>query len=313
MPEEIGVSIVIPVYGSRDSLGPLCSRLMSTLQPLFRNDFEIIFINDGCPQGSWGEIIHLCEKYSEVKGINLSKNYGQHNAITAGLDFCNGDWTVVMDCDLQDLPEEIPKLYFKALEGFDAVLGQRVLRRDSALKKLSSSFFYSIFSWFSGLSSDNRVANFGIYSRKVINGIKIYREQHRYFPILLQLSGFKKTSIPVNHGSRHSGETSYSLKKLISLALNTIIANSNTPLLAAIYIGFMISLTTMLYSLWLFYRYFAYGVEVQGWTSLMVSILFINGLLFSFIGVLGIYIGNIFNEVKSRPLYLISETKNVNH
>lgn len=303
------ISVVIPVYGAKDSLPFLYQRLKSVLSQLTEK-YEIIFVNDACPQNSWDIIVQLSKQDPQVKGINLSRNFGQHYAITAGLDHVQGKWVVVMDCDLQDQPEEIINLYNKAQEGFDVVLGKRLERKDHVLKRFSSKLFYSILGYFTDLEYDGTIANFGIYSYRVIQSVNLYREHSRAFPLFVHIVGFKSTSIPIIHAKRESGTSSYSLSKLINLAIDSIVTHSNKPLRISIKFGSLISLLSIGYAIWLIVRNLVFGVPIPGWTSLMVSLFFMFGILFAVLGVLGLYIGKIFDETKGRPLYLIQETIN---
>ena len=310
MPDSVKISVVSPVYGCRECLADLCARLTATLAPL-GGDFEIILVNDACPQGSWETIQALARQDARVKGINLSRNFGQHYAITAGLDHASGDWVVVMDCDLQDKPEEIAKLYAKAREGYDIVFGQRLERQDSFFKKLSSRMFYWVLEYFTDTEHDKTIANFGIFSRQVIETVNRYREQNRSFPLFVKIAGFRRTQVPVAHDDRLYGKSSYNFSKLINLAIDSIVAHSNKPLRLFIQFGFFIALGSMLYAFWLVLSYFLYGDIAEGWTSLMVSMFFMFGLLFGILGILGLYIGKIFDEVKGRPLYIIAEAVNL--
>ncbi|MGJ0334382.1 glycosyltransferase family 2 protein [Aliarcobacter cryaerophilus] len=301
------ISIVTPVYGCCKSLNNLYERLNKTLSTI-TNDFEIIMVNDSSPDNAWETIKELAKKDSRVKGINLSRNFGQHKAITAGLDYANGDWVVVMDCDLQDQPEEILKLYNKALEGYDIVFGRRVERQDSFFKKLSSKVFFKVYDYFTESKTDNSIANFSIISKKVVEEMIKLREQNRSYPLFVNWLGFKRTNIDIVHSKREEGKSSYTLKKLIDLAIDGIVAQSNKPLKLSIKFGFIISFVSLLYTTWLILRYFIFSIPVEGWTSMMVSFYFIGGLLFANMGFLGLYIGKIFDETKNRPIYVVSET-----
>ena len=298
------ISIVTPVYGCSTCLEKLYERLIKTLIQI-TEDFEIIMVNDASPDNAWEIIKELAQKDSRVKGINFSRNFGQHRAITAGLDYAGGDWVVVMDCDLQDQPEEILKLYTKAQEGFDIVFGKRMNRQDGFFKKLSSKVFYKIYDYLTDTKTDNSVANFSIISNKVLQSIKMYKEQNRMYTHFINLLGFKKVAINIEHAKREIGQSSYTFKKLINLAIDGIVAQSNKPLKIAIKFGFLLSLMTILYAIWLCIRYMYSGVTVEGWTSVMVSIYFIGGLIFMNLGFIGLYIGKIFDETKGRPLYII--------
>jgi len=305
----VKISVVSPVYGCRACLAELCARLAATCAAM-GVDHEIILVNDACPQGSWETIQALAREDARIKGINLSRNFGQHYAITAGLDRASGDWVVVLDCDLQDRPEEIVKLYAKAREGYDIVFGQRVERQDSFLKKLGSRLFYWVLEYFTDTEHDKTIANFGIFSRQVIETVCRFREQNRSFPLFVKVAGFRRTQIPVQHDDRLYGKSSYNLSRLVNLAIDSIVAHSNKPLRLFIQLGFFIATGSLVYAGWLIFSYFYYGDKAEGWTSLMVSSFFLFGLLFGILGILGLYIGKIFDEVKGRPLYIVRETVN---
>ncbi len=308
--KRVSISVVTPVYGCVASLPKLYERLVKTLSQI-SDDFEIIMVDDSSPDGAWEVIKSLTQKDSRVKGIKLSRNFGQHRAIRAGLDFVKGDWVVVMDCDLQDKPEEIIKLYRKAQEGFDVVWGARVKRQDKFLKKLGSKLFHKVFNYFTEQDKDESIANFSIVSKKVIDSINRMREQNFNFPLFVNWAGFRVTQIEIEHLAREEGKSSYTLSKLINMAIDNIVAQSNKPLRLSIKYGFLISIISMLFGFFLIGRYFVTGVPVQGWTSVMVSIYFIGGLLFANLGLLGLYIGKIFDETKSRPLYVVEEIVNL--
>lgn len=308
--ESVTISVVSPIYGCKECLFELYDRLVKTLSQITEN-FEIILVNDACPQASWERIVMLCAKDPRVKGINLSRNFGQHYAITAGLDHAKGDWVVVMDCDLQDRPEEIIKLYNKALDGYDIVFGRRAQRKDSFIKRFGSIAFNRVLEYFTETKHDNSIANFGIYAHKVVETINRYREHSRDFLLFAQMVGFKKVEIDIEHAPRAHGESSYNFAKLFRLATDSIISHSNKPLRLSIQLGFFIALSSLVYAGWLVIRYFFYHTPAEGWTSLMVSMFFMFGLLFAIIGITGLYIGKIFDEVKRRPLYVIQETINL--
>ena len=303
----LGLAVVSPVYGCSTTLPSLCQRLetvLSTISP----EYEIILVNDGSPDGAWDVIVELARRNPRVKGINLSRNFGQHYAITAGLDFANADWVVVMDCDLQDLPEEIPKLYQKAHEGFDLVVGRRAERKDSFFKKLGSQLFYRVFSYLTESHVDHRIGNFGIYSRRVIQSVQRFREQNRSFGLFALWVGFRRAEIDILHASRPDGRSTYNLRNSFALAMDSIIAHSNKVLHLAVKLGLAMSLLSIAYATWIVARYFLWGTPVLGWTSLIVSVYFTAGLTIGTVGVVGLYVGKIFDQVKERPLYIVAST-----
>ncbi len=306
----ICMSIVSPVYKGEKMIKELCSRIISNVQAL-TNDFEIILVNDASPDESWSIIEAICKQNKQVKGINLSRNFGQHNAITAGLAYAKGDWVVVMDCDLQDRPEEIPNLYKKAKQGYDIVLAQRIERQDNFFKRLSSVCFYYIFSYLTETKMDKTVANFGIYSNNVIKAILAMNDSIRYFPAMVQWAGFEKTYLPVKHNYREEGTSGYNLKKLLRLALNNILAFSDKPLRITVKFGFYISVSSVLIACFYFVKYWLGSIEVSGFTTIVLSIWFLSGIIITILGILGLYIGKIFDKVKDRPLFIISKQINI--
>lgn len=225
--DKVTITVVVPVYGYRSSLQPLITRFEKALHELVPAH-EILLIEDGCPDHSWGEIEELVKNYSSVKGVKLSRNFGQHEAITAGLSYAQGDWVVVMDCDLQDRPEEIPRLYKKAIEGYDIAFARRVYRQDSLIKKMSSRLFYGVLGYLTDTRIDATVANFGIYSRKEIQAVLSMRESLRYFPVMVRWVGFSSIGIEVKHDESVNGGTSYSF----SWGGNFFLSNS---LIAAVF------------------------------------------------------------------------------
>ena len=300
------ISVVTPVYGCRDCLGDLHRRLVETLEKI-TPDFEIIMINDASPDGAWDSITELSRIDRRVKGINFSRNFGQHFAISAGLHHAKGDWVVVMDCDLQDTPEEIDKLYIKAQQGFDVVFAKRVERQDNSIKKFGSHLFWVVFDYFTEQKSDSSIANFSIISRKVVNNFCKFSEQNRSFVLFIRWLGFKTAHIPIGHSLRTIGKSSYNFKKMVYLALDGIISQSNKPLRLSITFGFSIAFLSLLFASKLLFDYLFFSKPVAGWTSVMVSIYFLSGILLANMGLLGLYIGKIFNETKGRPLYVIDD------
>ena len=304
---KVHISIVTPIYKCSGCLNELYERLKKSLSTITES-FEIIMINDASPDNSWDNIVSLSKTDSRVRGVNLSRNFGQHKAITAGLDFANGDWIVVMDCDLQDQPEEIIKLYNKAQEGYDIVFGRRAQRKDSFIKKLGSKLFYKVFDYFTNSKVDSSIANFSIISNKVLQSLNKLREQNRMYPLFINWVGFKRVNINIEHAKREEGKSSYTLSKLINLAIDSIVSQSNVPLKISIKFGFTISLLSLMYAVLLIIKYFMFSIPVEGWTSVMVSIYFIGGLLFANMGMIGLYIGKVFDETKARPIYIVQET-----
>lgn len=305
------ISVVIPVYGCREALFPLHERLTKSLTGIGL-DYEIILVNDHCPQNSWEDIIKICDKDKKVIGLNMSRNFGQINAITAGLDNCTGDYIVVMDCDLQDRPEGIAEMFNKLNEGYDIVFARRIERQDKLITKFLSRSFYKVYDYFSNGNYDPSICNFSISRKIVIDNYCKMREQSRSFTIFIKWLGFKTATIDLPHDKRVAGKSSYDLKRKLKMAKSIITAQSNKPLHFSIGLGLIMSFLSFLVILFLFIRFIVSGNVPTGWTSLICSIYLIGGFVLMGIGILGIYIGNIFDEVKKRPLYAIMESKNLN-
>ncbi len=304
------LSVVVPVYGCRDCLFELHRRLVLALEKLVPS-FEIVLVNDASPDGSWETILDLAARDSRVRGINLSRNFGQHYALAAGLDIADGDWVVVMDCDLQHPPEEIETLYRKALEGHDVVFGRRAQRQDGLLKKSSSRLFARVLGYLTDSRPDGTVSNFTIASRKVVLTLRMMRERNRSYPLLLNWVGYDAALVDFRHAPRFAGRSSYSFASLVGFAVESIVSQSDKPLRLSIRFGFLVSLCATLYGAWLVFRYLHWGIPVAGWTSVIVSIYLVAGLLFANLGIVGLYIGRIFEATKERPLYVVKETVNV--
>ncbi len=299
-------SIVSPVYRGEGILHKLVQRIEAAVIPI-TGDYEIILVNDNSPDKSWQEITGIAEVNPRVKGVNLSKNFGQHYAISAGLSFVTGDWVVVMDCDLQDQPEEIIKLYNKALEGYDVVLAQREQRQDKFFKKLFSKMFYAVLSYLTGVKHDASIANFGIYHRKVIDAVNSLSESIRYFPTMVKWVGFKQTAIPVEHAERELGSSSYNWSKLVRLAVDIALAYSDKPLRLTMKLGFLITFFSLLSSVVVFIQWRMGNIKVLGYTSLVLSIWLLTGLIIFILGVVGLYVGKMFEGVKNRPVFIVKE------
>lgn len=304
------LSVVVPVFKAVDCLPDLHNRLVPVLETLPGN-FEIIFVEDGSRDESWKAIQDICRKDPRVKGIKLSRNFGQHVAITAGLDRAAGDWVVIMDCDLQDRPESIPALYARTAEGFDIVLARRSIRNDRFFRRAASRMFYALLGYLTNTPQDASIANFGLYSRKAIEAVKAMRENLRYFPAMIRWVGFPSAVIAVEHGEGGSRRSSYTVGKLLRLAVDVVISFSEKPLRLVVKLGFIMSFLSIVWALALAVRAVVIRQSVPGWSSLIVSIWFLSGLIIFVLGVVGIYVGKVFEQVKNRPLYIVEASINV--
>ena len=283
MTEKPLISIVSPEYKGELMVDALVSRIKQALSPI-TEAFEIILVNDASPDNTWEEIRRQCAKDKRVKGINLSRNFGENYAITAGLRYAKGDYIVVMDCDLQNRPEDIPLLYAKAMEGYDIVYARRMQKHFGFFKKLSSRLYHGILEWLSGVRQDSAVAEFGIYSAKVIREYNKLPEAARSFANLITSLGFRSTSIPVTHADRMEGETSYSFSKLVKIAFDVILSNSNKPLKMAIGLGMIIEVFAIGMIVYSVIDHYVSEVPA-GFSSTFISIWFLGGLNILILGV----------------------------
>ncbi|MCB8995103.1 MAG: glycosyltransferase family 2 protein [Bacteroidales bacterium] len=311
MPKQKPIlSVVSPVYGCAGTVIELYLRLKKLCETE-NLSFELLLVDDGSPDNSWPSIEELSMKDERVKGILLSRNFGQHNAIAAGLEHSCGEWVVVMDCDLQDQPEEIIKLYKKALEGYDIVLGKRQERKDRFIKKFLSKTFYRVLSYLTQTEQDSTIGNFGIYRDSVIKAVCSLGDQQRFFPTMVKWVGFRQTSITIEHSRRNIGKTSYSFRKTLNLALDVMLAFSDRPLKLIVKFGVYVSLFSLVYTTITLIRYMAGGIKVMGYTSLIISVWFFSGIIIVILGIVGLYIGKTYEKVKSRPNYIIKSIKNI--
>ena len=304
------ISVVSPVYCCGNCLRELCARLATVLSAI-DDHYEIILIDDASPDGAWSVMRDLCATDPRIKAVGLSRNFGQHYAIAAGLEHARGDRIVVMDCDLQDRPEEIAALYAKAREGHDVVFAERETRRDSWLKRTSSRVFIALLNYLSGADYDYRTANFGIYSRAVIDAIRSMGDQSRFFPVMVRWTGFRTTSIPVQHDARADGGSSYSLRKLLRLALDIILSYSDKPLRVVAGLGIIVSIIALGMTAFSLYRYLHGDVSVAGYTSVIASMWLLAGVTLFCMGIIGLYVGRVFESVKFRPTFIVRERLNL--
>lgn len=305
------ISVVVPVYKGRGCLHALCDRLARVLESLPGVDgYELVLVEDCGNDGSWELIGELAAAEPRIKGLQMSRNFGQHQAITAGLAACRGDWAVIMDCDLQDRPEDIPLLWAQVRAGNEVVNARRGRRNDPLWRRAASRLYHGCLQYFSGLAYDPHVANFRIVSRKVIDAYLAMKENFRAFGIQVHWLGFSTAYVDIHHDERFEGKSSYSLGKLIAVAINTITAFSNRPLLFSVAIGFCMFIGSVGMTLYHIVKKLVWGVPVDGWSSLMVSLWFLGGIIIANLGIVGLYIGKIFDETRHRPVYVVARRVN---
>lgn len=307
----IELSVVAPVYGCKGCLEDLADRVRAAVAGMSLT-FELILVDDASPDGAWARIEELAATRPWLKGLRLSRNFGQHSAISAGIEHARGRWTVVMDCDLQDVPAEIPALYRKAVDDqFDVVFAQRMERQDTALKRISSRGFFAVLGWLTGVPQDPSTANFGIYHRKVIDAVCAMPERDRSFPLMVKWAGFHTAKLPVRHQQRTEGQSSYTLRRLLRLAMNIALGYSEKPLRMVASTGIVCSLIAFVIvaiSLW---RWWDGDIQVAGYASIIGAIWLIGGLTMFSLGVVGLYVGQVFRNVQKRPYYIVANTANV--
>lgn len=300
-------SIVSPVYGCRSCLEELVDRIEASLR-LLSGDFEVILVDDNSPDGSWQRIQELAATRPWLKAIRFARNFGQHYAISAGVERASGEVVIVMDCDLQDVPEEIPKLINGLRNGAEVVFAQRLDRQDSLPKRFASWAFFRILSWMTGVPQDHTTANFGAYSRKVIDTINSMPERERCFPLMVRWTGFERINVPVTHASRAEGRSSYNFKKLFKLATNIVLSYSDKPLRLVVRLGLIFSALAFVMAGLSVLRYAHGDVQVAGFTSIIASIWLVGGMIIFSLGIIGLYLARLFMEAKSRPYYVVSDT-----
>ena len=312
MKKELFISVVSPVYQAEKIISELILRVEKELSKI-TSKYEIILIEDCSNDKSWEEIIKIASTNDKVKAVKFSRNFGQHAAIKAGLEMAKGDCCIVIDCDLQDDPKYINSLVEEWLKGNDIVFTLKENRAHSIFKNLSTRFFNLIFNFLvqnKSIESSNNIGSFSLISRKVIEAFKQYNDYQFHYLMVLRWLGFKKSYIEVSHNIRLEGKSSYNLKKLLSHALVSIIYQSDKLLRLSIYMGFSFSILSIIGILIVISQYFLIGFK-SGWASLFVLILLSTGLILIAVGVLGLYLGKLFEQVKNRPQFIIDKSVNL--
>ncbi len=308
-----GFSVVIPIYNEEGNIPELYNRLTATMEKLCSNEgisqdsYEIIMVDDGSIDHSWLQIKELHEQDSRVKGISFSRNFGHHIAISAGLDHATGNTVILMDGDLQDPPEEIPKLYKKFKEGYDLVYGIREERQDNIFKKITSYLFWGILRRFSGVNIPQGQTMLRIMSKRMVDVIKKMREHARFIHGMMAWAGFTVSTLKVKHSPRFKGRTKYNIPRMFKLAFHAVTSFSIVPLRLASYIGFISSLISLIVGIYFIFRKIFFGIPVLGYASIIVSVFFVGGIQLLVLGILGEYLGRTYQEVQKRPLYVVRE------
>lgn len=308
---RVKMAVIVPVYNGRPYLTALCARLVAALSEKF-DSFRIVLVDDGDPTGSWDEIEALAKNEPRIAGIRLSRNFGQHAAIGAGIDAADADWYVVMDCDLQDPPEQIGPLYQAALAGnYDIVIAKRQGAAQGRRRRLASRVFYLTLRCLSDLDLSPDQGNFRIFSRQVADALRQMHEQMRLVPALMARLGYHVGTLGLPRAARAGGASSYSWGRLVRLAYEAIIANSEKPLIIAVISSAIFCAGTLLFAFYVILKKLLHGVSVDGWTSLIVAVCLIGGVQLFLTSIVGLYVGRTFNEAKARPHYLIKSRINI--
>jgi dolichol-phosphate mannosyltransferase len=302
---QVEVSVVVPVYRCAECLAALHERLRESVGRVTA-EFEIVLVDDRSPDGSWELMRHLAVQDGRVRAVRLSRNFGQHAAITAGLAASRGRWTVVMDCDLQDPPEEIPRMYAKAQEGFDVVLTERAKRSQSWFRRKAGRLYFRVRNFFMRMDMSTEYNTLSILSRKVVDAFLDVRDRDRQYMLIIHWLGFDRATLTVEHAERHAGKSSYTTRQLVQVAIEGFFFETTILLRWIVYLGFALAFVGALLAAWFVVAYFLFD-PYPGWTSLGVLLLLVGGFIIISLGVTGLYVGKIFGQVKERPLYVVDE------
>ena len=301
------VSVVVPVFNEEEMIGLFYDRTKNVLTRLDGLSWEIVFVDDGSHDSSFSKLAALASADPNVKVLKFSRNFGHQIAITAGIDAANGDCVVVIDSDLQDPPEVIPSMVEQWRLGFDVVYGVRSEREgETAVKLMTASLFYRILSRLTNVQIPTNVGDFRLMSRRVVEQLKLLREKDRFVRGLVSWVGFRQTGVTYHREARKAGVTKYPLGKMMKFAFDGITSFSTAPLKLATWTGYLSAIAAVLYLISVFVQR-ALGITVEGWATIMVAMLFLGSVQLICLGILGEYLGRVFNEVKPRPMYVIEE------
>jgi glycosyltransferase involved in cell wall biosynthesis len=312
MDTSVRYSVIVPLY-NEEGVVDECYKQLSAVMASTNEPYELVLINDGSEDRTVEMVKSICEKDPCVKFINFSRNFGHQIAITAGMDLAGGDAIVVIDADLQDPPAVILEMIEKWKQGYEVVYGKRAKRKgETIFKKLTAMMFYRFLASMTNTAIPTDVGDFRLIDRKVCDVMKLIREKNRFVRGLVSWIGFRQTDVIYVRDKRYAGVTKYPFVKMLRFATDAVISFSNTPLKLATYSGFLISGAGFGYMFYALYRHFVAAETVKGWTSLIILNLFFSGIILTILGIIGEYIGRIYNESKDRPLYILKELINFN-
>jgi glycosyltransferase involved in cell wall biosynthesis len=302
------ISVLIPAYNEEEVLDKLYARLNQLGEDTTSYNFEFLFVNDGSRDRTLEIIKSYAEKDNRIAYVNLSRNFGKEIAMAAGIDHVTGDATVIIDADLQDPPELIPKMIKYWEDDFDDVYARRTSRAgESWLKKVTSEAFYKILQKSTAIPIQRDTGDFRLLDRRCIEALRGFRESQRYTKGMFSWIGYKKKEILYDRDSRAAGETKWNYRKLLNFAIDGITSFTTAPLRFSSLMGIIISFIAFIYILYLVVRTIIFGSDLAGYPSMMAAILFLGGVQLLSIGIIGEYVGRIFNETKHRPLYFVEE------
>ena len=301
------ISVVVPVFNEEEIIELFYQRTSAVLNRLDGLMWEIVFVDDGSSDGTWARLSAMAARDPNVKVLKFSRNFGHQIAITAGVDEARGDCVVVIDSDLQDPPEVIPSMVEQWRLGFDVVYGVRSEREgETAMKLMTASMFYRLLGRLTNVQIPANVGDFRLMSRRVVDQLKLLREKDRFVRGLVSWVGFNQTGVTYHREARAAGVTKYPLRKMLKFAFDGITSFSTAPLKLATWTGYLAALAAVLYLISVFVQR-ALGITVEGWATIMVAMLFLGSVQLICLGILGEYLGRIFNEVKPRPMYVVQE------
>jgi glycosyltransferase involved in cell wall biosynthesis len=297
----------VPAYNEEEGIASFVAALTQTLQSL-GGKFEIIVINDGSRDNTAAAVAQVCQSNQAVRFLNLSRNFGKEAALTAGIDHVVGEVAVLIDADFQHPLDTIPKFVERWQAGYDMVYGVRESREaESAIKRAGANMFYRLLNWLSTVDIPPDAGDFRLLDRKVVDALKAMPERGRFMKGLYAWVGFPSVAVPFVVQDRETGESSFGMSSLIRLAQTGIVAFSDVPLRVWSIIGIVISAISLAYAAWIVFATLAFGVDVAGWATLVVAMMFLGGIQLLSIGILGEYLAGVFNEVKQRPTYLVAQ------
>jgi glycosyltransferase involved in cell wall biosynthesis len=307
------LSVAVPVYNEEEAIPLLLARLGAVLDGLPGGPHEMVFVDDGSRDGSLALLRAAAAADPRVTAVALSRNFGHQQAITAALDHATGDAVLVMDADLQDTPESIPEFVELFRQGYDVVYAQRVARKEAAWKRAAYFGFYRLAARLSTVPLPLDAGDFGLMSRRVVDLLRAMPERHRYLRGMRAWAGYRQIGVPVERAERGAGETKYGLRRLMGLAFDGIFAFSVVPLRAAAAVGVLAMLLSTLFALYSLVTRLFLGHSPQGFTALILVITFLSGVQLLFLGVIGEYLGRVYEEVKQRPTYVVGEVLGGRH